>query len=321
MYKVTNKDNVFRIRDFTSSDNVDISKFVEGENKRGAPQMQAQVYVLYEDEYNDIETKLNAHESEVQHLKAMIEERETQIVKLKKEIKDNEGANVDEVMQLKEEKFNILQEMSDLEKSHLEEREQLKETHANHVSAIDETHQKEIEKLNEQYNTKLDELNDKLVSEVQANKQSSDNLQGQILAMTQAHNKEMSQAHQDLKDLEIEHANEKIELTKAHQDEVNEVKEELSQVKQDHLKEINEKDKAHSDECEKIRNTFLGLITNENTHDKNEIQEIKKSVPSIFKPFMKKTMKMLEELEEKKQSNTPEKIVKTYELSGEKEKE
>ena len=32
-------------------------------------------------------------------------------------------------------------------------------------------------------------------------------------------------------------------------------------------------------------------------------------------------MKKLDELEERKQINTPEKIVKTYELSGEKEKD
>ena len=164
MYKVTNKDNVFRIRDFTSSDNIDISKFVEGTNKKGAPQMQAQVYVLFEDEYQDIKTKLDTHESEVQHLKDMIEERETQIMKLKKENKEKVQVNSDEVMQLKEDNFNMTQD-------HQKELEELKEKHANQLLAIDETHKKEMRKLEDEYQAKLDEVNDKLLSQVQANEQ------------------------------------------------------------------------------------------------------------------------------------------------------
>lgn len=341
MYKV--KDNNFRIRDFTSGDHVNEDKFVEGVNQKGNKQLQAQVCVLFKDDYVSLNQELESLRDEVQRLKRDLNDKEMQIKTLEKQVKESKRANIDEVMQLKEDKFNIAQEhdkevsklhqeISNLEKSHLEELEQLKETHANEMLDIHEKHKKEIDKLNEQYNAKLDEVNDKLLSEVKANKQASDNLRDEMSTMTKTHEHETRSLNQDLtnlekghledmKEKEKAHSNEILELTKAHQDEVNEIKEELSQVKQEHLVEINEKDKAHSDECEKIRHTFLGLITNENTHDRSEIKEIKKSVPSIFKPFMKKTMSMLDDFEEKKQSNAPEKIVKTYELSGEKEKE
>jgi len=330
MYKVTNKDNVFRIRDFTSSDNVDMSNFTEGVNKKGAPQMQAQVYVFFEDEYTDIKTKLDSHESEVQHLKAMISERESQIVKLKKEIKDNDGASVDEVMQLREEISNMKedhqkevshlhQEISHLEKSNMQAIEDLKETHTNQLSAIDETHQKEIEKLHSHYNAKLDEVNDKLLSEVQGNKQASDNLKDEMLTLTKAHKEEIEKLHQEKSNIEKTHASETLELEKAHSHDLEQLNEVISTLKQEHLQKINEIDKTHNDESVKIRNTFLKVVTLENTEDVSTLIEIEKSLPSILKPFMRNTVNMIEDFKEKKLLKEPEKIIKTYELSGEKE--
>lgn len=242
MYKV--KDNVYRIRDFTSGDNVEESKFIEGTNQRGAPQMQAQVCVLFKDEYNILNEELETLKNEVNDLQSKINDKETQINELEKQIKESKRANIDEVIQLKE-----------------------------NISNMKEDHQKEVSHLHQE-NTNLEKL----------------------------------------------HANEKLELEKIHHDEVLQLNEEKSQLIQDHLKEINEKDKVHSDEVETIRTSFLNLLTNVNAQDISEIKEIKSDVPSIFKPFMRKTMKKLDELEERKQINTPEKIVKTYELSGEKEK-
>ena len=60
------------------------------------------------------------------------------------------------------------------------------------------------------------------------------------------------------------------------------------------------------------KDRFKGLL---------ELSEIKKSVPSLLKPFMRKHIKQIEDMQERKQTNKPEKIIKTYELSGEKEKE
>ena len=332
MYKVKNKDNVFRIRDFTSSDNVDISRFEEMKNKQGEMQVQAQVCVLYHDEYHDIKTKLDSHESEVQRLKAMIEERESQIMKLKKENKEEVQVNSDEVMQLKEkistmkedhhkEVSKLHQENSKLEKTHREEISNLKETHANQLSAIDETHQKEIEKLNEQYNAKLDEVNDKLLNQIKEDKLSSDNLKDEIFTIRNEHAHEIDKLHQEKSNLEIAHSNEMRELEKVHHSEVLQLSEELSHVKQEHLQEINEKDKSHSDEVEKIRTYFLKVVTLDNTQDSSEIIELKKSIPAILKPFMRKHVKQLEEFEERKLLKEPEKIIKTHELSGKKEKE
>lgn len=330
MYKANEK--AFRVQDFTSGDNVDISKFVEGVNQRGKKQLQAQVCVLYKDEYTSLNQELESLRSEVQRLKHDLNDNAMQIKKLEKEIKDNKRANVDEVMQLKEEKYTITQDhqkevsnlhqvISNLEKTHLQEREQLKETHANQLLAIDETHQKEIETLKEQYNAKLDEVNDKLLSQVQANKQTSDNLQGQILAMTQDHQREIDKLHQDLQTLESEHANEKLELTNKHAYDIEQLNEVISTLKQEHLEKINEKDKSHNDEREHIRNYFLKIVTLDNKEDVSELIEIEKSVPAILKPFMRKHVKQVEEMKERKLLKTPEMTINTYIESGEKEEQ
>ena len=286
MYKV--KENTFRVRDFTKKDNIDESKFIESTNQRGSPQMQTQVCVMYKDEYTSLKTKLDTHESEVQHLKDLISERETQIMKLKKEIKDNDGANIDEVMQLKEEISRLKedhhkevsklhQESSNLEKSHLQELEDLKETHANQMRAIHEKHDKDVEKLTSQYNAKLDEVNDKLLSQVQANEQTSNDLKGEMLTMTKAHGHEIDKLHQEKSNLEIAHSNEMRELEKVHHSEVLQLSEELSQVKQEHLQEINEKEQSHSEQVESIRSYFLKFVSLDNTEDTSSIIEIEKS--------------------------------------------
>lgn len=330
MYKV--KDNNFRVQDFTKRDNVDESKFIEGTNQRGAPQLQAQVCVLYHDEYEDINQKLASHESEVQHLKAMIEERESEIIKLKKQVKEKSSANIDEVNQLKQDKStmkedfdkqvqHLHQEMTKLEKSHLEDIDKLKETHTNQLLAIHEKHNKEIERMQTQFNAKLDEINDKLLCEVQGNKETNNKLRDEITTLRNDYQKEIDTLHQEKSNLEMTHANETLELTKAHQSEVMQLSEDISQLKQEHLKEINDKDKLHNDNVEQIRTSFLKLVTLDHSEDMSELSEIKKSVPSLLKPFMRKHIKQIEDMQERKQANKPEKIIKTYELSGEKEKE
>lgn len=243
MYKV--KDNTFRVRDFTKKDNVDESKFVETTNQRGAPQMQTQVCVMYKDEYNDIKTKLDNHESEVESLNAIIKEQDSKIKELESKLDEKSHVNSDEVMQLNET-----------------------------ISNMKEDHHKEVSKL-----------------------------------------------HQEKSNLEIAHSNEMRELEKVHHDEVLQLSEEVSQVKQEHLQEINKKDKAHSERVETIRSYFLKVVTLDNTEDTSEIIEIEKSVPAIFKPFMRKHVKQIEEFKERKLLKEPEKIIKTHELSGKKEKE
>lgn len=258
MYKVkTNNDKkVYRVQDFTSGDNIEESKFVEGTNKKGAPQLQAQVCVLFKDEYTSLNQELESLKSEVQDLKTTLNDKEVQIQTLEKQIKESKRANMDEVMQLKEDNFNITQE---------------------HASETNKLHQ-EISNLEKSH-------------------------------------------LEDMKTIDNAHANEILKLTKAHQDEVLQLNEEKSQIIQEHLKEINEKEQSYNDEREQIRTSFLNLLTNVNTEDISEINEIQRDVPSLLKPFLRSHMRKLEDLKERKQANTPEKIIKTYELSGEKEKE
>lgn len=312
MYKVKTKSDkeLYRIRDFTSGDKVDKSRFDEVFNTKGEKQLQTQVCVLYPDEYHDLKTTFDTHESEVQHLKAIIEERESQIKELKKQTNEKKQDNSDEVQQLRQEKSNIKEEL-----------DTLKKTHANQVLDIYRKHNKETNELKDQYETKLDEVNDKLLSEVQANKQASDNLKDEIASLHQEKSNLEKTYLEDLKTLESEHANEILDITKAHHDEVMRLKEETSQIKEDHQKEMREIDKDHSDEVEHIRTTFLKLVTNENTQDINEINAIAGDVPSILKPFLRKHLTKLEDMKERKQSHEPERIINTYELSGKKEKE
>ena len=95
----------------------------------------------------------------------------------------------------------------------------------------------------------------------------------------------------------------------------------ISTLKQEHLEKINEKDKSHNDEREHIRNYFLKIVTLDNKEDVSELIEIEKSVPAILKPFMRKHVKQVEEMKERKLLKTPEMTINTYIESGEKEEQ
>ena len=308
MYKV--KDNTFRIQDFTKKDNIDESRFVEGKSQRGKPQLQAQVCVLFPDEYTSLNQDIAPLKEELEHLKSIIKDKDSQIETLEAQANEKEDIDVDEVQQLRQEKSNKEKEL-----------DTLKKTHAKQVLDIYRKHNKETNELKDQYETKLDEINDKLLSEVQANKQASDKLKDEIASLHQEKSTLEKTYLEDLKTLESEHANEILDITKAHHDEVMHLKEETSQIKEDHQKDLREIDKDHSDEVEHIRTTFLKLVTNENTQDINEINAIAGDVPSILKPFLRKHLTKLEDMKERKQSHEPERIINTYELSGKKEKE
>ena len=53
----------------------------------------------------------------------------------------------------------------------------------------------------------------------------------------------------------------------------------------------------------------------------SELIEIEKSVPAILKPFMRKHVKQVEEMKERKLLKTPEMTINTYIESGEKEEQ
>ena len=283
MYKVKRKDNkeLYRIRDFTSGDKVDKSKFEEVINKKGEKQLQAQVYVLYQDEYTSLNQDIAPLKEEIEQLKSIIKDKDSQIETLETQVNEKEDIDVDEVKQIKEDKSNIEKEL-----------EQLKKTHANQVLNIYNDHNKENNEIKKEYDTKIEVLNDKLLSEVQANKQESDKLNDEILSLNKEKSKLEKTHLEDLKTIEINHA-----------------------------KEMRKLDKDNNDKLEHVRTTFLKLVTNENTQDIEEINAIAGDVPRLLKPFLRNHLTKLDELKERKQSHEPERIINTYELSGKKEKE
>ena len=279
MYKV--KDNTFRIQDFTKKDNIDESRFVEGKSQRGKPQLQAQVCVLFPDEYTSLNQDIAPLKEELEHLKSIIKDKDSQIETLEAQANEKEDIDVDEVQQLRQEKSNKEKEL-----------DTLKKTHAKQVLDIYRKHNKENNEIKKQYDTKIEGLNDKLLSEVKANKQESDKLNDEILSLNKEKSKLEKTHLEDLKTIELNHANEMRKL-----------------------------DKDNNDKLEHVRTTFLKLVTHENTQDIEEIKAIEKEVPRLIKPFLRKHLTKLEDMKERKQSHEPERIINTYELSGKKEKE
>ena len=150
MYKV--KDNVFRIRDFTSGDKVDESKFIEATNQRGAPQLQTPVCVMYKDEYNSLKQEIESSKHHVLTLSSQINDYDSKIEELEKKLHEKKQTNIDEVIQLKEDISNIKQER-------IEEIKKLESVHANEILELEKAHHQEILDLKEELSqTKQDNL-------------------------------------------------------------------------------------------------------------------------------------------------------------------
>lgn len=258
MSKVTSKKDkeVYRISDFTSGDEVDENKFVEGISQRGKKRLETKVCVLYKDEYEDIIEEIDTLKDEVQHLKHTLEDKENKIKGLEKQIKENTHANRDEIIKLKDNHhrqiYRLQQEKSDIAQARLTlEKTQMRKL-------------KDLEKVNE----------DKIKT-----------------------------------------------LINKHNDEVSKLKDEKNKLDAYYLKEMRAQDNAHNDEREKIRTHFLKTVTLANKNDVDEILELEKTMPSLFKPFMRKHVKLIDKMKKRKLLEEPEKAITSYELSGEKEKE
>ena len=280
MYKV--KQNTFRIRDFTSGDKVDESKFIKGTNQRGNTQLQTKVCILYKDEYTALNQRIQSINNEVQEYERIIKNKDNQIKELNDKLAEKNQVNTNEVIQLTKEKYNLNQEISNIEKAHLQELEKIKQTHRNQINDIHEKHTKEMESLQKEYTSKIDGLNNKLLDEVKANDKASNDLKKEIL-----------------------------DMTKAHQKEINQLQEYISQIKEDNLKEINKKDKAHNDEITKIKNTFLKLRINDNNEDIRDLLDIE-DIPFYIKPFVKKQSEIIAKIKKRKELNINDKTINGY---------
>ena len=155
MYKV--KDNTFRIQDFTKKDNVNESKFVESKSQRGKKQLQTQIVVLYQDEFTDLEKK-------IQSLKDDITEKNNTINKLEHELSNIEQTHSKSTNKIKEENSQRIDELNNTIKRKDNDINTMKLKHSKEIASLkSEITQLEQKHLKEMTNIKLEhqqELND-----------------------------------------------------------------------------------------------------------------------------------------------------------------
>ena len=312
MYKVKNKDNKlqYRLQDFTKNDNVDESLFVEGTNSQGSKRLECQVIVMHREEFDTLQHKQDSMKEHVETLTARIKQQNNEIKRLQDKVDEYERGH-------KDEEFNIMLETRKLEKQHQCELDELNKTHANQLHAIDETHKEQLENMRAHYTRKVEDANDKLLSQVKANEQSSDNLRGEMLSMKQAHKDEVvnlqKQHHEQLETIQHEHSNELQALRKQHEYDIDQLKQASAQIKQEHLIEVNKINERHHVEVNEIRSSFLKLLANEHAQDMSDLNDCER-VPFYIKPFVKGHLQALDEFKKRKSMNTPAKIVESYEL-------
>lgn len=323
MYKVPSRNNkvIYRLQDFTKNDNVNENMFVEGRNTKGDMRLQCQVYVLHTEELKAIQHEQDMMKAHVEELNNKIMQKNLEIKRLQKEIAKHKRANIDE-------KFNILQEHESetrkLENEHREELDKLKETHIKQVHDIDETHKEILKQMRSQYTNKLDKANNDLIHEVKENNKTRDKLKDEMLDLKETHKQEVltlqKEHHKEVEDIQHAHSNELQQLQKQHSYDIDQLKQANAKLKQEHLIEINDIEVKHINEVEQIRVDFMRLLSLEHAKDLSELNECE-DVPFFVKPFIKSHMQALDEFKQRKYNNTPQKIIETYELAGEKEKE
>lgn len=313
MYKVETKDNkeLYRLQDFTKNDKVDISMFEEGQTSQGKTRLQCKVIVMHPEKLDALNKQLEQSNKDIKELNNKIMQKNVEIERLENEVAKLKRANVDERAQLSEDKFDILQE-------HKQELDKLNETHTNQLLAIDETHRQQLEKISAQYNARLDKANDKLDNEVQANKQASKDLQDEMLTMKETHKQEVislqSEHHDEVEKLQHAHSNELQALQNKHEYDINELNEAINTMKQEHLVEVNEIETNHIHDIDDMRTKFLKLLANEHAQDLSDFNDCG-DLPFYVRPFAKGFLKSFNEFKKRKELNTPQKIVETYELA------
>ena len=323
MYKVESKDNklLYRLQDFTKNDNVDESVFIEERNTKGAKRLQCKVKVLHENEYEAIIEELEDANLKVEELNNKIMRKNLEIKRLQGEIAKEKRANIDENLQLYDDKFNMLQTYADetrlLEKQHQNKLDELNETYSNQLSTIDESHKETLKTLSAQYTRKLDDANERLLNEVKENDKARDKLKGEMSDMRETLQREH---HKELEKIQHTHSDELQALREQHTYDITQLKEAIATIKQEHLIEVNEIEQRHNTEVNEIRGTFLKMLSVEHAQDLSELKECE-DVPFYVKPFIKAHLQALDEFKQRKYMNTPQRIIETYELAGEKKKE
>ena len=338
LYKVPSQNNkvLYRVQDLTRNDKVNEDMFEEGQNTKGAKRLQCPVFVLHVNEFEELKNKETSLNNHIDVLTDKLMQRDKEIKKLKSEIEKLKSGNAEADKQLNANKFNMLQEytdkVSEIEKAHQDELDKLKETHKDELDNIHEEHTKKIKELRSQYTAKLDKANEDLNNEVKANNKDLDNLRAEMLTMKDEHNVEVTNLqnkhHKAVETIQHEHSAELQALRKTLEHDIGQLKQNIADSETDHLKEIKEMElshtnevndiraeltEAHNKEVNDIRAKCLKAMTIEHTKDMADLQECE-DVPFYVKPFLKSHLKALDTFKKRKTSNTPQSIIKTYEL-------
>lgn len=322
MYKVKGRNNkvIYRLQDFTKNDNVNEDMFEEGRNAKGETRLQCQVHVLHLEEFEALQHKQTAMKEHVETLSNKIKEQHDEIKRLKGELAKHERADIDRDMQLQAEKFNMLQDYTDkvqtLENEHQCELDELKETYENQLLNVDKTHRETLEKTRLEYNDKVNELNDRLLNTIKANDTARDKLHGEMLQLKETHKDELvnlqSQHHNEVEKLQHAHGNELQDIREAHEYDITQLKQSIAVIKQEHLVEVHEIEQTHLHEVDDIRTKFVKLLASEHAKDLSDFNACG-DLPFYIKPFAKGFLKAFDEFKKRKELNTPQTIVETYE--------
>lgn len=319
MYKVETKDNkeIYRLQDLTKNDNVETSMLKEGRNSQGKKRLECQVIIMHPEELDCIFEERDKAKRDVEELQKEIKQKNVEIKTLQGKLAKHEQQDTDYEVKLQGEKYNMLVE-------HQTALDELNETHKDDLLAIDKEHRKHLDNIRSQYKQSYDELNDRLFNSVKANDDMQDKFKAEMLTMKEAHKDEVvslqKEHHEKVEKLQHAHSDELQALRKQHTYDIDKLKQAIADNNEEHLIEVGKLNEKHHVEVDEIRSSFLSLLTVEHAQDLSDFNDCGE-LPFYVRPFARGFVKNFNEFKKRKQSNTPKKIVETYKLESEKEKE
>lgn len=309
LYKVETQDNkeLYRLQDLTKSDNVETSMLKEGRNSQGKKRLECQVIVMHPEELDAIYDEVEQAKADVEELRHEIKQKNVEIKRLQGELAKHERANIDYEAKLQGEKFNMLV-------SHQKALDELRETHENDLLAIDKEHRKHLERMSAQYKQSYDELNDRLFNSVKANNNMRGKYKAEALALKDEVVSLQKQHHDEVEKLQHAHSNELQDIREQHAYDIDTLKTALADEKQEHLTEVGKLQREHIHDIDEMRAKFLKLLASEHAQDLSDFNDCGE-LPFIARVFAKGFVNSFDEFKKRKQLNTPQKIVETYELA------
>lgn len=173
-------EGLVRVQDFNNDDKkfLDEEKFREGTSRTGSPRHEADVYIIFCDEFDKMESQMNESQSQIQSLENDILEKDKRIKSLENElssIHENHEKELKEVKDDLNERIKLLNkdnhkkdiEIEKVRTNSAEEIGRIKEANLNHINGLNlfdedkhiliKDHNEEISKLKEsQFNPESD---------------------------------------------------------------------------------------------------------------------------------------------------------------------